>query len=172
MDCSYILVLDCHSPPPTYNSTGAKAMTVYYTTIPISYYVSLHWPPLWSSSQSSWLQIQRSGFDSRRYQIFWEVVSLERGPLSLVSITDKLLWRKSIVCGLESREYGRRDPSRWPRGNLYPRKLALTPLTSGGRSVSIVRSRTQATEQNIPRPKDSDLLDLKEAHTHFMLRAN
>jgi hypothetical protein len=27
-------------------------------------------PPLWSSSQSSCLQIQRLGFDSRRYQIF------------------------------------------------------------------------------------------------------
>jgi hypothetical protein len=27
-------------------------------------------PPLWSSAQSSWLQIQKSGFDSRRYQIF------------------------------------------------------------------------------------------------------
>jgi hypothetical protein len=27
-------------------------------------------PPLWSSGQSSWLQIQRSDFDSRRYQIF------------------------------------------------------------------------------------------------------
>jgi hypothetical protein len=25
---------------------------------------------LWSSGQSSWLQIQRSGFDSRRYKIF------------------------------------------------------------------------------------------------------
>jgi hypothetical protein len=28
-----------------------------------------------------WLQIQGSGFDSRSYQIFWEVVGLERGPL-------------------------------------------------------------------------------------------
>jgi hypothetical protein len=36
--------------------------------------------------QSSWLQIQRSRFDFRLYQIFWEVVRLERGPLSLVSI--------------------------------------------------------------------------------------
>jgi hypothetical protein len=27
-------------------------------------------PPLWSSGQGSWLQIQRCGFDSRRYQIF------------------------------------------------------------------------------------------------------
>jgi hypothetical protein len=26
------------------------------------------WPPLWSSGQSSWLQIQRPGFDSRHYQ--------------------------------------------------------------------------------------------------------
>jgi hypothetical protein len=26
-------------------------------------------PPLWSNGQSSWLQIQRSGFDSWRYQI-------------------------------------------------------------------------------------------------------
>jgi hypothetical protein len=35
-------------------------------------------PPLWSGGQSSWLQIQRSEFDSRSYQIFWEVVILER----------------------------------------------------------------------------------------------
>jgi hypothetical protein len=36
------------------------------------------------------------GFDSRRYQIFWEVVGLERGPLSLVSITKELLeWKSS-----------------------------------------------------------------------------
>jgi hypothetical protein len=31
------------------------------------------------------------GLDSRHYQIFWEVVSLERGPLSLVRITVELL---------------------------------------------------------------------------------
>jgi hypothetical protein len=36
------------------------------------------------SGHSSRLQIQRSGFDSKNYQIFWEVVGLERGPLSLV----------------------------------------------------------------------------------------
>jgi hypothetical protein len=35
------------------------------------------------------------GFDSRRYQIFWEAVSLERGPLSLVIITEELLECKS-----------------------------------------------------------------------------
>jgi hypothetical protein len=53
-----------------------------------------------------------SGFDSRRYQIFLEVVGLEWGPLSLVSTTEKLLERKSSGSGLERREYGRRDPSR------------------------------------------------------------
>jgi hypothetical protein len=67
---------------------------------------------MWSSGQSSWLQIQRSGFDSRRYQIFLEVVGLERGPLSLVSTIEELLVRKSRGSGLEIREYGRRDPSR------------------------------------------------------------
>jgi hypothetical protein len=43
-------------------------------------------------------------------------------------------------------EYGRRDPSRWPRGTLYPHKLAITSPKSGGRSVGIVRSRTQTME--------------------------
>jgi hypothetical protein len=32
-------------------------------------YVEESRPPLWTSNQSSWLQIQRSGFDYRRYQI-------------------------------------------------------------------------------------------------------
>jgi hypothetical protein len=69
------------------------------------------WQPLWSSGQSSWLQHKRSGFDSRRYQIFWEVVGLERGALSLVSTTGELLERKSSSSGLESTDYGRRDSS-------------------------------------------------------------
>jgi hypothetical protein len=30
------------------------------------------------------------GSDSRHYQIFWEVVGLEQGPLSLVSTIEKL----------------------------------------------------------------------------------
>jgi hypothetical protein len=86
------------------------------------------------------------GFDSRRYKFFWEVGGLERGPLSLVNTTEELLGIKSSGSGLQSRKYGRRDVLRWPRGTLYPQKLALTSPTSGGRSVGIVRSRTQATE--------------------------
>jgi hypothetical protein len=101
---------------------------------------------LWSSGQSSWLQIQRSWFNSRRYQIFWEVVGLQLGPLSLVSTIKDLLERKSTGSSLESREYGCRDSSCWPRGILYPQKLALTSPTSGGRLVGIVFSQTPARE--------------------------
>jgi hypothetical protein len=102
-------------------------------------------PPLWSSGQSSWLQIQRSRV---RYPvlIFWEVVGLERGPLSHVSTVEKLLGRNSSRSGRENREYGRGDPLRWPRDILYPQKLALTSLASGGRSVGIVRLLAKGTE--------------------------
>jgi hypothetical protein len=51
-------------------------------------------PPLWSSGQSSWLQIKRSRFYSWHYQIFWEVVGLEQGPLNLVTAIEELLERK------------------------------------------------------------------------------
>jgi hypothetical protein len=51
--------------------------------ININMFISLL-PPLWSSGQSSWLQILRPGFDFRHYQKK-NVVGLERGALSLVS---------------------------------------------------------------------------------------
>jgi hypothetical protein len=107
--------------------------------------LGLWWPPLWSSGQSSWLHIQRSGFNYQHYQIFWEVVDLERSPLSLVS-TIELLERKSSGSSLENWDHGHRDPSRWPRGTLYTQKLALTSLTSSGHSAGIIHSQTQATE--------------------------
>jgi hypothetical protein len=50
--------------------------------------------------QSSWLLIQRSGFDFLRQQIFWEVVCPEQGPLSLVSTIKELLLRKISGSGL------------------------------------------------------------------------
>jgi hypothetical protein len=73
-------------------------------------------------------------------------MGLERGPLSLVSKIEELLGRKSSDSGIEIREYGRRDPSRWPRGTFYLQTLALTSPTSGCRLVGIVLLRTQATE--------------------------
>jgi hypothetical protein len=86
------------------------------------------------------------GLGSRCYQIFWEIVGLERGALSLVSTIKELLARNSSGSGLENREHGLGNPSRWPRDILYPQKLALTSSTSGGRSVGIVRLRTNAAE--------------------------
>jgi hypothetical protein len=77
--------------------------------------------------------------------MFWEVVGLELGPLSLVN-TYELLGRKNSGSCLESREYGHMDASRRPCGNFYPQKLALTSPTRGGRSVGIVHSRTKATD--------------------------
>jgi hypothetical protein len=105
-------------------------------------------PPLWSSGQSSRLQVKRFGFVSRRYHIFWQVVGLERGPLSLVSIIEELL-RRNSGSGLESRDYVHGDSLRWPRSILYQLKLVLTSLTSDGRSVGIVRSRTHSMEFNM-----------------------
>jgi hypothetical protein len=86
-----------------------------------------------------------SGFASRRYQISWEAVGLERGPLSLVTTIEELLGRNSSGSALEIREYGHGDPFRWPRHTLYPQKLALTSPKSGDRSVGIVRLRTETT---------------------------
>jgi hypothetical protein len=77
-----------------------------------------------------------------RYQIFWEIVCLERGSLRLVSTIEDLLERKSSGC----EKTGRRDPSRWPRGILYPQKLWITSPTSIGRSVRKFISWIQPTE--------------------------
>jgi hypothetical protein len=91
------------------------------------------------NKQTLWLLVSEqtipTKFDSWHYQIFWQVVGLEQGPLSLVSTIEELLGRKGSGSGLESREYSHRDPLRWPRDTLYPQKLALTSPTSGGRSV-------------------------------------
>jgi hypothetical protein len=79
----------------------------------------------------------------------WEVVGLERNPLSLGSTTEEQLGRSSSGSGLESRKFGCGEPLRCPLDTLYPRKFALTSLTSGGRSVGIVRWRTKVTESVI-----------------------
>jgi hypothetical protein len=57
-------------------------------------YVEESRPPLW---RTSWLQIQWFGFDPRRYQNFWEVVGLERGPLSLVCTIEELPGKKVMA---------------------------------------------------------------------------
>jgi hypothetical protein len=59
------------------------------------------------------------------HKVLWKYLRLQ-GSESFVSTTEELLERKSSGSGLENREYGRKDPSRGPRGTLYPQKSALT----------------------------------------------
>jgi hypothetical protein len=61
----------------------------------------------------------------------------------MTSIYTEMLSALPEMSGLENREYGRRDPTTL---TIYPQKLALTSPTSGGGSVGIVRSRSQATK--------------------------
>jgi hypothetical protein len=73
-------------------------------------------------------------------------VVLERGPISLVSTIEELLLEKvaalvqkteNTPIGISCADYAT---------HFYPQELALTSSTSGGRSVGIVHSWTQATE--------------------------
>jgi hypothetical protein len=57
------------------------------------------WPIYWLSYRS-----RDPAFDSRPYEIFWEVGGLERGPLSLVRTIEELLEWKSSGPGLENRD--------------------------------------------------------------------
>jgi hypothetical protein len=120
-------VLEKGSPPPTLNSIYAEFSFTWMC-------VCRPGSPLWSSGQSSWPRIQRSRFDSRRYQIFREVVGLERGPLSLVSTTDE-----SIGSGLKNRDYGRRDAPLWSA-------KVVTNFADKRRSLNRYSSQTKATE--------------------------
>jgi hypothetical protein len=70
---------------------------------------------------------------------------MERGPLSLVSTTEELLGivaapvykGENVAVGIRHADHV--APS-------IGKNLALTSLTSGGRSVGIVRLQTEATE--------------------------
>jgi hypothetical protein len=72
-------------------------------------------------------------------------MGLERGPLSLVSITEELLRRKSSGSGLENPDYSRKGSVALTTLHPLSANVATTP-TSGGCLVGIVRSQTRATE--------------------------
>jgi hypothetical protein len=73
-------------------------------------------------------------YDSEETNGHWEE-NFQYFEKSLTSC-DSMTWNWIISC----------EASRWPRGTLCPQKLALPSPTSDGRSVVIVRSRTQAKE--------------------------
>ena len=106
-----------------------------------------NWPPLWSSGQSFWLQIQRSRV---RFPALPDFLSSSGSGTGSTASWDQLrsyLNKKSS--GFRSRKQrltavGTRCADHVTP--LYPQKLALTSPTGGGCSVGIVRSRTKATE--------------------------
>jgi hypothetical protein len=149
---------------PTYNNYLIRNQTPLLTTniAPNSYYrciashrpfsfaviqVALHirGPPLWSSGQ----KFLTTHPEARvRFPVLPDFLRSGSGTGSTQhrEYNWGATWSKRSGSCLENRLYGRRDPSRWPRGTLYPQKLAITSTTSGDRSVGIVRLRTQTTE--------------------------
>jgi hypothetical protein len=97
----------------------------------------------------------RSGgpaFDFRHYK---KIVGLERGRLSLVSATEELLeWKGSCSSGIRHADH--MAPS-------IHKKLVLASLTSGGRSVGIVRLRTEAMEISFFNVMKSRSVDMQHA---------
>jgi hypothetical protein len=90
------------TPPPLHS----QSVLVWY-----SYWPSKFNQPVNMSDRLCGLVVRVSGyrsrgpaFDSRSYQIFWEVGGLEWGLLSLVRTTEELLEWKSSGSGLENRD--------------------------------------------------------------------
>jgi hypothetical protein len=142
--CKFVII-PVPSPQTEGPSRSLWLLIQYIWNHPYFYGCLLHqWPSLWSSGQSSWLQIRRPRFDSRHYQK--KSSGSGTGSTQTREYNWGATWYKSSGSCLENREYGHRDPSRWPCGTLYPQKLAITSPTSGGRLVGIFRSRTQTME--------------------------
>jgi hypothetical protein len=78
-----------------------------------------------------------------------------------MSKTEELLERKSSGSGVERREYGSKDRSRWPRGILYLQKVG-TNFADKRRSLGwYSRSRAQATEFVFCK---TNIIDHEESH--------
>jgi hypothetical protein len=103
------------------------------------------WPPLWSSGQSSWLQIQRS---RARFPVLPDFLRISvAGTWSAEPLEDNwgATWKDSSGSGLKPKlmAVGIRCAD---HATTLSVKLPLTSPTNGGRSVGTVRWRTEAPE--------------------------
>jgi hypothetical protein len=64
------------------------------------------------------------GFDSWPYHVFWVAVGLERGPLSLVRITEEQLEWKVAAPTENNETNGRENPLRLPLDNHLHAKVS------------------------------------------------
>jgi hypothetical protein len=164
-----------HSPSSIlYLTQFAKCLFVFSPHNIVSYFIPLHSSPYSALNIASLgisciyivINVPQDTSDRLCGLVVRVPSNRSRGPVSIPVITTfsekQWVWsgvhsaswvklrsyleKKSSGSGLENREYGRRNPSRWPRGSGHPQKLALTSPISGGRLVGIVRSRTQVTE--------------------------
>jgi hypothetical protein len=94
-------------------------------------------PHIFSSAQN-----HTTFYETNASQLTASVVRAP-GPLRLVSSSEELFRRKSSGSVLENRDYGRREPPRWPRDTHLSAKVG-TNFANKQRSLSIVRSRTKA----------------------------
>jgi hypothetical protein len=79
------------------------------------------------------------GFDSRRHKIFWDVVRLERGPLSLVGTSEEDSEEEWVAAPAYKVEYTAIGISHADNTMPFIRKeLTLTSLTGGCRLVGII----------------------------------
>jgi hypothetical protein len=109
-------------------------------------YETVFWngSPLWSSGQSSWLQIQRLWVQFLAIPDFLISSGSGTGSTQPCGYSWGATWKRKYQ--IRSRKHDSRDPLCWPHNTLYLQKLALTSLTSGGCLVGIVRSWTKATK--------------------------
>ena len=130
-------------------STKFRFWTLPCTTLVKSTYsllYNLFWPPLWSSGQSFWLQIQRSRVRFPALPDFLSSSGSRTGSTQPREVNWGATWIKSSGSGPENGDYRPWGSVALTTWHPSIRKSWETSPTGGGRSVGIVRSRTRATE--------------------------